>query len=117
MTAAGWAVSDCGERSCWPQRFSSCGRASAAAHLRTHSFRFRRNTIRRKPGAGGYQIAYNLAGKKAKYKVVKKAGTVSAWLKKLKKGKKYTVRIRAYRVISGTKYYSAWSAAKTKKVK
>lgn len=74
-------------------------------------------TWKKAAGAGGYQIAYNLAGKKAKYKVVKKAGTVSAWLKKLKKGKKYTVRIRAYRVISGTKYYSAWSAAKTKKVK
>lgn len=40
----------------------------------------------------------------------------SAIVKKLKSGKKYYVRVRAYKVVGGKKYYSAW-ATKTKPVK
>ncbi len=54
-----------------------------------------------------YQIAYRVKGtSKWKYKTTKKQ---SLTIKKLKKGKKYQVKVRAYK---GT-YYSAWSAAKT----
>ena len=70
-------------------------------------------------GAGGYEIQY--ATKKdfsdAVTKTVKKAKTVKATLKKLKAGKKYYVRIRAYKKVKGVKYTSAWSKAKAKKTK
>jgi large subunit ribosomal protein L4 len=39
-------------------------------------------------------------------------------IKKLKKGKQYQIRVRAYKSVSGSKYYGAWSKVKTtKKVK
>ena len=34
-------------------------------------------------------------------------------IKKLKKNRKYYVRIRTYKMINGKKYTSAWSKAKT----
>ena len=48
---------------------------------------------------------------------VKKAATLKATLKKLKAGKTYYVRIRTYKKVGKTTYWSAWSAAKTAKVK
>jgi len=70
-------------------------------------------------GIGGYQLQYALkksfaGGKKV---TVKKASTLKATLKNLKKGKTYYVRIRAFKKISKTTYWSAWSAAKQAKVK
>ena len=68
--------------------------------------------------ATGYQLQYALNNKftkKAKTLRIKKAGTLSKTIKKLKKGKKYFVRIRTYRVYGNATYYSAWS--KTKKIK
>ena len=38
-------------------------------------------------------------------------------IKGLKRRKKYYIRIRAYKVISGKIYYSNWSAKKSKKTK
>ena len=38
---------------------------------------------------------------------------VSKKITGLKGGKRYYVRIRTYKTISGTKYYSPWSKAKT----
>ena len=38
-------------------------------------------------------------------------------LKKLKKGKKYYVRVRIYKVVNGNKIYSSWSTVKSVKVK
>lgn len=58
-------------------------------------------------GAVGYQVA---CGKKRK--VTKKT---SLTIKKLKKKKKYAVKVRAYMLVDGKKVYGAWS--KTKKVK
>ncbi len=66
-------------------------------------------------GAEGYQISYK-TGKK----IVKKTaaeGRTSLKIKKLRKGKKYTVKVRAYRVLGGKKIYSKWSSAKKIKVK
>ncbi len=37
----------------------------------------------------------------------------SATIKSLKKGKRYEVQVRSYKKVSGKKYYSTWSAAKT----
>ena len=73
-------------------------------------------TWKKSSGASGYQLQY--ATKKdfsnAKKSTVKKAATVKATLKKLKAKKTYYVRIRAYKKVKGTTYYSAWVSAKKK---
>ena len=64
-----------------------------------------------------YQVAYKKKGAKGwSYKTVS-AKTYSKVLKKLKKGKKYQVKVRAYKKVSGVTYYSAWSKTKAVKVK
>ena len=67
----------------------------------------------------GYQLQYalkkNFSG--AKTVTVKKARTVSATVKSLQSGKTYYVRLRAYKTVSKKNYYSAWSKAKSVKVK
>jgi Fibronectin type III domain. len=69
-------------------------------------------------GASGYQIQVKKAG--GKYKTaasVTKGSTVSKTISKLKAGKKYSVRVRAYKKIDSAKTYGAWSAVKTVKIK
>ncbi len=44
------------------------------------------------------------------------ASTVSKTISSLTKGKTYYVRIRTYKTVSGTKYYSAWSSTKSVKI-
>lgn len=71
-------------------------------------------------GVTGYQVQYSTSKKfkKAATVNVKKAKTVQATIKKgLKKGKKYYVRVRAYKTVSGKKITGKWSVAKTVKVK
>ncbi|MDO5549174.1 MAG: transglutaminase domain-containing protein [Eubacteriales bacterium] len=64
----------------------------------------------------GYQIQYATNSKftsGAKTVTVSKNKTVSKKITKLKAKKKYYVRIRTYKTVSGKKYYSSWSKAKT----
>ena len=62
----------------------------------------------------GYEIQYSTSSKFAKAK--KKTTTKYSYtISKLQKKKKYFIRIRAYRIVSGKKYYGQWSA--TKKIK
>jgi len=42
---------------------------------------------------------------------------VSKKIRKLKGGKKYYVRIRTYKTVNGTKYYSRWSKIKATETK
>lgn len=68
--------------------------------------------------ASGYEIQYAhnskfTAGKKSV--TIAKKGAASKVISKLRKGRKYYVRIRAYKKISGKKWYGTWS--KVKKVK
>ena len=67
----------------------------------------------------GYQIQYSLKSDfaSAKTVTVSKNGTLKTTVKKLSAKKKYYVRIRTYKTVGKTKYYSAWSAAKTVKTK
>lgn len=76
-------------------------------------------TWKRNKRVTGYQISYSMSSDFAgeKIKTVKKNKTVKLILKKLKKKKKYYVRIRTYKTVGGKKYYSAWSKAKTLKIK
>ncbi len=64
----------------------------------------------------GYQIqcATDKSFKKnCKTVTVKKNKTVKTTVKKLKAKKKYYVRVRTYKTVNNTKYYSGWSKAKT----
>ena len=69
----------------------------------------------------GYQIQYSTSKKftkkTTKIKSVNKASKTKLTVKKLKPGKKYYVRIRTYKTVNGTSYYSEWSKAKTVKIK
>ncbi len=69
--------------------------------------------------ATGYQIQYatNSKFKNAKTVTVKKASAVSKVITKLKKNSTYRVRVRAYKTVSGKKYYSAWCSKKSVKVR
>lgn len=69
--------------------------------------------------ASGYEIRYSLKKtmKAAKTVAIKKASTVKATLKGLKKGKSYYVQIRAYKNVDSNTYYSKWSATKKVKIK
>lgn len=65
--------------------------------------------------ATGYEVRYKL-GSTTKTVKVTSASTVSKVIKSLTKGKTYTVDVRAYKTVSGTTYYSAWSTAKKVKI-
>lgn len=74
-------------------------------------------TIKKVTGAEGYQVQYS---KKANFKSAKKVTTktTKATLKKLKKGSRYYVRVRAFKTINGKKVYTKYSVAKrTAKIK
>lgn len=67
---------------------------------------------KRVTGANGYKV-YRSTKKKKGFKAVKtvKSGkTVKYTTGKLKKGKRYYFKVRAYRTVSGKKVYSAWSS-------
>lgn len=75
-------------------------------------------TFKKVSGAKGYQISYatNKKFKKAKTLNVK-AKAKTATIKKLKSGKKYFVRIRAYKKDGAKKKWGKWSNVKSVKVK
>lgn len=81
-------------------------------------------TWKKVKGAKGYQIQYSLNKKFKKGKTygtktitVKKAKTVKKLIKKLKKNKKYFVRVRAYKLNGKKKVTGKWSKVKTVKTK
>ncbi len=65
-------------------------------------------------GAGGYEVQYatDAAFKTKKTLTVSDAAKLTAKITKLTAGKKYYVRVRAYRTVCGKKYYASWSAKK-----
>ena len=70
--------------------------------------------------ATGYEIMYATNKKFTKGRktvVVKNYKTTSRRITKLAAKKTYYVKVRTYKTVSGKKYYSAWSAAKTVKTR
>ncbi len=67
----------------------------------------------------GYQIEYSTSSKMSNSNkvTVKDSSTTSKTISKLKKGKKYYVRVRTYKTVDGKKIYSSWSEIKSVKVK
>ena len=63
----------------------------------------------------GYQIQYSTSSKftNAKTVTVSKNSTTSKTVSGLSAKKKYYVRVRTYKTVNGTKYYSSWSSAKS----
>ena len=72
-------------------------------------------------GASGYVVEYSTSGKftsKTTKKVTFKKGTTKkTTVKKLKSGKKYYVRVRAYKTVNSKKVYGSYSLVKSVKVK
>ena len=66
--------------------------------------------------ATGFQVRYKLSGKWT-VKIFNSKKTVTKTIKKLKKGKKYTVQIRAFKKSGSKNAYSAWAASKKITVK
>ncbi len=66
----------------------------------------------------GYQIEYSTNKNFSNSKTVKVSGasSVSKTITSLTKGKTYYVRVRTYKTVSGTNYYSAWSSTKSVKI-
>jgi hypothetical protein len=67
----------------------------------------------------GYQIQYSTSSKftSPKSVTITKNSTLTRTIGSLAKGKKYYVRIRTYKTVGSTKFYSGWSAAKAVTVK
>lgn len=68
-------------------------------------------------GASGYQIAYSTNQKSGYKYVTLNNKTVRKTISRLTSGKKYYVKVRAYRTINGKKYYGNYSAVKSVKIK
>lgn len=67
----------------------------------------------------GYQIQYSTSKKftKAKTKTITNNKTIKTTLDALASNKTYYIKVRTYKTVNGTKYYSGWSSYKSVKTK
>lgn len=93
-------------------------------NLKSVSSARKRHTIKaswnKKSGANGYQIYYsrNKNFKKLSAKKIVKGGKKTSYVgKNFTKGRKYYVKVRAYKNVNGRKVYGKWSNVKTVKCK
>ena len=85
---------------------------SSATNVATKSIKVKWNSNSK---ASGYQVKY-VKGTTAKTVTVKGASSLTKTLSSLTKDATYKVYVRSYKTVSGTNYYSAWSAYKSVKV-
>lgn len=77
-------------------------------------------TWKKNAKTSGYQLRYSLKSDfktGTKMVTVTSASTLKKVLSSLTSKKTYYVQLRSYKTVSGTKYYSAWSASKSIKIK
>ena len=93
-------------------------------NLKSVSSARKRHTIKaswdKKSGANGYQIYYsrNKNFKKLSAKKIVKGGKKTSYVgKNFTKGRKYYVKVRAYKNVNGRKVYGKWSNVKSVKCK
>ena len=93
-------------------------------NLKSVSSARKKHTIKaswdKKSGANGYQIYYsrNKNFKKVSAKKIVKGGKKTSYVgKNFTKGKKYYVKVRAYKNVNGQKVYGKWSNVKSVKCK
>ena len=93
-------------------------------NLKSVSSARKKHTIKaswdKKSGANGYQIYYsrNKNFKKVSAKKIVKGGKKTSYVgKNFTKGRKYYVKVRAYKNVNGRKVYGEWSNVKTVKCK
>lgn len=74
---------------------------------------------KKKKGISGYKLQYSLkkSFKKAKTIIIKKPLKRTKLIKKLKRHKKYFLRIRTFKIVGSKMYLSAWSKRKIKRTK
>ena len=101
------------------QKFTINPKGSTISSLSARSGAFTVKWKKQSVQTTGYQIQYSVRSsfKNAKTVTVSSAKTVSRTISRLGKKKKYYVRIRTYKTSGKTKYYSAWSKAKSVKTK
>ena len=89
-------------------------KATSISSLKAGSKKFTVKWYKRSTQTSGYQVQYSTSSKFTSPKTVtiSKTGTTSKTVSKLKAKKKYYVRVRTYKTVNGTKYYSSWSKAK-----
>ena len=106
MNKAKWCIFSSGERVAGAFLWGRCFN-----QFKNYRFNFKKTA-----GASAYQVQYRLAGKKwaSLAKSTKKLKVTS---KKLKKGKKYSFRVRTISKVNGKTVYGKWTAAKTVKIK
>lgn len=80
--------------------------------------KFTAKIAKQKTQTTGYEIQYSTSKKfKGAKKVTLKNSATSKTVKKLKRSKKYYVRVRTYKKVGKTTCYSSWSKTKTIKIK
>ena len=103
-------------------RCADCGEIISSTHKTTAKIVVKASkvtkatiTVKKAASVTGYQIQY---GTKKNFKGAKSVKTkaTTKTVSKLAK-KKYYVRVRTYKVVSGKTYYSSWSGAKTVTIK
>ena len=89
-------------------------KSTSISSLKAGSKKFTVKWYKRTTQTTGYQVQYSTSRKFSSPKTVTigKTGTTSKTISKLKAKKKYYVRVRTYKTVNGTKYYSSWSKAK-----
>lgn len=89
-------------------------KSTSVSKLKATSKGFKATWKKQSTQTSGYQIQYSTSSKFKNPKTVTVSNnkSTSKSIKKLKSKKKYYVRVRTYRKVSGTKYYSSWSSSK-----
>lgn len=93
-------------------------KGTSIKHLKKGVRAFKATWKKQTKQISGYQVQYSTkkSFKSAKIKNVS-SKKKSTWVIKQKRHKKYYVRIRTYKKVGGSKYYSKWSSAKSIKTK